>query len=79
YRRGVFTTINTDDPLVSDLRLSDEIANVIEYLALSWDDVKQQTLYAARSAFLPPEEREALVRQFSEWLNTPAAWAAPAS
>jgi adenosine deaminase len=68
YRSGVKTTINTDDPLVSDITLSDEIENVITMTPLTLDDVKQQMLTAARAAFLPSDEREALAAQFQEWL-----------
>jgi adenosine deaminase len=68
YRSGVKTTINTDDPLVSDITLSDEIEHVISETTLTLDDVKQQMLTAARAAFLPRDEREMLVGQFQEWL-----------
>lgn len=68
YRRGVSTTINTDDPLVSNITLTDEIVRAVEYLSLSVVDVKQLMLNAARAAFLPAAERAALVQQFENWL-----------
>jgi adenosine deaminase len=68
FRRGVKTTINTDDPLICDITLSDEIASVLTGMPLSLDEVKQQTLTAAHAAFLPSDERVALAAQFQEWL-----------
>ena len=68
YRSGVKTTINTDDPLVSDITLSDEIERIIVKTNLTLEDVKQQMLTAARAAFLPHDQREALVEQFQHWL-----------
>ncbi|MDX1991339.1 MAG: adenosine deaminase [bacterium] len=64
---GVKITINTDDPLVSGITLSDEIHRTMQYLSLSLDDVKQHTLTAAHAAFLPDDERQALVAKFEAW------------
>lgn len=69
HRLGVRTSINTDDPLISGITLSDEIARAITNLPLTLEDVKRQTLNAARAAFLPPDERAALVAKFEHWLN----------
>ncbi len=68
YRQGVRTTINTDDPLVCNVTLSSEIAQVIQTMPLTLDDIRQQTLTAAQAAFLPPDKRAALVAQYRNWL-----------
>lgn len=68
YRRGIKTTINTDDPLISDISLSDEIANLLA-VGMRVEDVKAHTLTAAHAAFLPEPERAALVTQFQTWFN----------
>ena len=68
YRQGVKTTINTDDPLICNVTMSDEIAQVLRHTRLTLDDVKQNTLTAARAAFLPDDQRAALVAQFQGWL-----------
>ena len=68
YQQGVPTTINTDDPMVSDITLSDEMFRAITVLSFTLDDVKEQTLSAARAAFLPEDERDDLVSKFGEWL-----------
>jgi adenosine deaminase len=67
-QQHVLTTINTDDPLVSNITLSDEIERAVTKLSLTLDDVKQQILTAARAAFLPDSERTALVAKFESWL-----------
>jgi adenosine deaminase len=66
----LLTTLNTDDPSICDVSLSDEIAVAMRCMGLTLDQVKQFTLRAARAAFLPNEERDALVRQFQSQLAT---------
>ena len=69
YRHGVATTINTDDPLVSDITLTDELVRSVEYMTLTLDDVKRHTLNAARAAFLPDDDRKTLIAQFESALG----------
>jgi adenosine deaminase len=71
-RQKVPVTINTDDPMVSAITLSDEMARAITNLSLTLDDVKQVTLTAARAAFLPPADRAALVEQFESGFTPPS-------
>lgn len=68
YQLGLRTTINTDDPGVSAITLTDEMVIAVERLGMSLDDVKQQTLTAARAAFLPPLERDELVSKLTRQL-----------
>jgi adenosine deaminase len=68
YERGVKTTINTDDPLVSDITLSDEFTRLVTQTSLTLDDIKRHQITAAKAAFLPDNERETLVRQFESWM-----------
>lgn len=67
---GLKTTINTDDPAVSNITLSDEMLFSMQGLGLTLDEIKKATLNAARSAFLPEEERDTLVSYFSEALSS---------
>ncbi len=69
-RQQVLTTINTDDPSICNVTLSEEIARAIQYMSLTLEEVKSYTLRAARTAFLPRAEREALVRHFQGLLAT---------
>jgi len=66
---GLPITINTDDPLVSGISLTDELIRVMQYLPFSLDDIKQFMLNAAQSAFLNDDERRVLIAQFREWLQ----------
>lgn len=72
YQNDILTTINTDDPLVSNITLSDEIIRVMNEMFFTLDDIKKQTLQAAQSAFLPDSERAALMKKFEQWF-APAA------
>ncbi len=65
---GLKSTINTDDPSVSNIKLSDELVCSIEQLGLTLDEVKRCILNGAQCAFLPEEERVALVAYFTNAL-----------
>lgn len=67
-RLNVLTTINTDDPLLCNITLSDEIATIMQHMDITLDDIKQYMLRAARATFLPSGEREELVRQFQGYM-----------
>ncbi len=69
YRHQVLTTINTDDPLVSNITLSDEVERAVTDMGMSLDEVRQVTMIAAQAAFLPESERNALVARFESWFN----------
>ncbi len=60
---GLNVTINTDDPSISRITLADEYRVATESLGMSEAALQHCILQAARSAFLPPEERDALVTQ----------------
>jgi adenosine deaminase len=66
-RAGVRTTINTDDPLISNITLSDELAAMLDNGLLTLDELKRQQLTAVRAAFIPPERRAELAAQFGSW------------
>ncbi|MEL7234576.1 MAG: hypothetical protein AAGK74_08770, partial [Chloroflexota bacterium] len=69
HNAGVRTTINTDDPLISNVTLTTELLDVMFTMKLSLDDIKQQTLNAMEGAFLPDDERNAMVEKFNVWLE----------
>ena len=62
-------TINTDDPSVSDTSLTDEYMLATQGLGLSIWDIKKMILTAARSAFMPEDERDDLVTNLSRELG----------
>ena len=68
YANQVKTTLNTDDPNISDIVLSDELHCAIRDMGFTLEDVKQQMLTSAQAAFLPDAERSGLVRRFEALL-----------
>ncbi len=61
---GLKVTINTDDPAISNITLTDELLLATGPLGMTLDSVKQAIIQAAGSAFLPPAERTDLVAYF---------------
>ncbi len=70
YSLCLRTTINTDDPSISDVTLTDEYQIAVEALGFQFEDIKQTILTAAESAFLPPAEKAGLVARFCAMLNS---------
>jgi adenosine deaminase len=62
-------TLNTDDPAVSGITLTDEYATAVERLGYSLADIKQFIVTAAESSFLPPAEQAALAAEFRRALD----------
>jgi adenosine deaminase len=54
-------TVNTDNRLMSAITLSREMANLVEAFGLGWDRLEWLTINAMKSAFLPFDERLALM------------------
>jgi adenosine deaminase len=65
---GLKVTINTDDPMVSGITLTDEMVRVLTHLPLDLDHIKQMILNAAEAAFLPDIDRRILYRRFQQEL-----------
>ncbi len=65
---GLVTTLNTDDPQVSAITLTDEYTAAAKQLGLSLAEVKQLVLNAAQHALLPPAARAALVADIHQAL-----------
>jgi adenosine deaminase len=62
-------TLNSDDPSISQITLSDEYRLACEVLEIPLDRLKQCIFASARAAFLPPAEREALVNKLKGELS----------
>ena len=67
-RAGIRTTINTDNPSISQTTLSHEFTRAAEGCGLTLDELRQCALNAARAAYLNTEERNALAARIA------AAW-----
>lgn len=68
FRDGLPVTLNTDDPGVSNITLTDEYARAVETFGLTRADVRTLVGNAVTAAFLEPADRTALRRRVA------AAW-----
>ncbi|GHH86040.1 adenosine deaminase 1 [Streptomyces sulfonofaciens] len=65
YRAGFCVTVNTDNRLMSDTTLTDELQRLHLAFGYTLDDLERFQLTAARGAFADVAERESLVRVLS--------------
>ncbi|MCB8942648.1 MAG: adenosine deaminase [Ardenticatenaceae bacterium] len=65
---GVQVTLNTDDPTVSNLTLTDEYEVATSVLGVTYGELRQFILNAARATFLPEDGRKRLVAHFEKTL-----------
>ncbi len=68
--QGLNVTVNTDDPSISRITLSQEYHVVCEDLGVPLDKLKQRILAAAQSSFLPEKERQDLIAQLKQELTS---------
>ena len=68
-KAGLNVTINTDDPSISRITLSQEYHTVCESLGLSIGTLKERIVAAARAVFLSNDERDQLVKQLTKELK----------
>jgi adenosine deaminase len=54
-------TVNTDNRLMSDTTMSQEMARLVEAFGYGWSDLERFTINAMKSAFIPFDERLALI------------------
>lgn len=69
YHLQLRCTLNTDDPTLSGIVLTDEYQLALRALGLAFDDLKKMLLVAAESALLPDAERLQLRDQFRTLLD----------
>jgi len=67
--KGLKVTVNTDDPSVSRITLSNEFQTVHEKLQVSMDMLKQSVIASAEASFLPDTEKAELVQTITKELN----------
>ncbi len=69
YRRGVPTTLNTDDPGLFQTSVTEELVKAVKHFELSAEDLHHIILQSVRSSFLPHDEKMLLMRKFQGELN----------
>jgi adenosine deaminase len=67
FSLGLQVTINTDDPSVSDITLTDEYLVAVTALSITLQQIRTAILNAVDAAFISPEERQHLRSLFLEW------------
>ena len=66
---GLVVTLNTDDPGISNIRLSDEYFTAVSELELSEETLKGLILSGAQYSFLPKQEKKELEDSLQESLG----------
>jgi adenosine deaminase len=66
---GLNVTLNTDDPSISQINLTDEYCTAFEDLKMPLDTLKTRVLAAAHASFLKDAERQALVQSLENELK----------
>ena len=66
---GLCVTINTDDPSISQITLSDEYRLAVETFGLSQTELAERVLVAAQATFLSPAEKDSLVAHLRQQID----------
>ena len=66
---GFRVTVNTDNRLMSRCTMTSEYAELVEHQGWTMDDVTKTTINAAKSAFLPFDERNKLIEEILATTN----------
>lgn len=70
---GVQVTLNSDDPSICGIRLSDEYRAAMQHFGLSYDSLRGLVLAAVQAAFLPARDKRRLEGQLqAELFATPS-------
>ncbi len=67
---GIKVTLNTDDPSISNLSLTDEFRVAVEMLGLGHDELQKLVMNAVQATFLPENERQRLHAYFRKHFQT---------
>lgn len=66
YKRGIRTTINTDNNTVSNTNILEEYQYVLENTDLTLKDIAQMNVNAIRGAYIPPQEKAGLIAEINK-------------
>lgn len=67
YKRGIKTTINTDNNTVSNTDILEEYRYILENTNLTLEDIRQMNINAIRGAFITAQEKSELVQKINEY------------
>ena len=66
YDEGLVVTLNTDNRLMSGTSVTEEFWRAHQHLGFTWDELCDVTVMGFQSAFLPYQEKMALVERIKE-------------
>jgi adenosine deaminase len=66
FDHGLVVTLNTDNRLMSGTTMTDEFLRAHEHLGFSWDELCAIALHGFESAFMPHQEKQALLAVIRE-------------
>ncbi len=66
---GLNVTINTDDPSISRITLSQEYQQISESLKIPMDALQKSILHSAQASFLPEKEKAELIASLIKLMN----------
>ena len=69
YDEGLVVSLNTDNRLMSGVSVTDEYWYAHDHLAFTWDELCEVALMGFQSAFLPHQEKMALLEQVREEID----------
>ncbi|MCE1246928.1 MAG: adenosine deaminase [Firmicutes bacterium] len=64
YDEGIPVTINSDDPSVSNITLTDDYVKIVDKFGFTLRDVEKFVMNGLDAAFLPKDEKEALRQKY---------------
>ena len=71
FERGLFITVNSDDPVMFDTTLTDEYLALVGELGFSLYEAREIALNAVRASFLPAYEKERMLAEFEAEMAAP--------
>jgi adenosine deaminase len=72
YREGLVVTLNTDNRLMSATTVTDEYWLAHQHFGFGWEDLARIALYGFESAFLPYQQKRALIAEVGAELEAQA-------
>ena len=66
FKKGVPTTLNSDDPFIQDSDLTDDYIKALKYFHFTLEDLIKLNINAIKGSFLTPVEKQALETEYKK-------------
>ncbi|MFX1593597.1 MAG: adenosine deaminase [Promethearchaeota archaeon] len=70
YKKGIPVVLNSDDPSIQDSDLTDDYKKALSYFSLTLDDLVRINKTALKSAFIPEEQKNKLLKEYMKQVNS---------